>query len=180
LSFPRPRTKHTEHGRREPFGLAGRAPNLAPRAPVRRAACGLAARGLQHVASGHAVTKAILTSPGFIQAFGAAAADAGTGLLSEGGDCLSTTLSPSELDAVLPTLTLIFGKGPTVTVTANATQAYLIPSGPGSWCGALLSLAPDSGYPFVVSLGAPILRSSVVVFDRAKRRLGFAPHTPCP
>jgi hypothetical protein len=29
-------------------------------------------------------------------------------------------------------------------------------------------------------MGAAVLRSSVVIFDRAKKRIGFAPHTACP
>jgi hypothetical protein len=29
-------------------------------------------------------------------------------------------------------------------------------------------------------MGAAVLRSSVVVFDRVKKRVGFAPHTACP
>jgi hypothetical protein len=29
-------------------------------------------------------------------------------------------------------------------------------------------------------MGAPILRSNVLIFDRAQKRLGIAPHTACP
>jgi hypothetical protein len=28
-------------------------------------------------------------------------------------------------------------------------------------------------------LGGPVLRSNIVVFDRANQRIGFAPHQPC-
>jgi len=50
----------------------------------------------------------------------------------------------------------------------------------GQWCPALYPVAPNVGYPFIASLGAPVLRSSVVIFDRQEGRIGFAPHTPCP
>jgi hypothetical protein len=29
-------------------------------------------------------------------------------------------------------------------------------------------------------MGAPVLRSNVLVFDEGQKRLGFAPHTACP
>jgi len=29
-------------------------------------------------------------------------------------------------------------------------------------------------------MGSPVLRSNVVIFDRANKQIGFAPHTPCP
>ena len=35
-------------------------------------------------------------------------------------------------------------------------------------------------FPLASILGAPVLRSNVVIFDRAKKRIGFAPHAPCP
>jgi hypothetical protein len=34
--------------------------------------------------------------------------------------------------------------------------------------------------PVAAIMGAPILRSNVLIFDRAQKRLGLAPHTACP
>jgi hypothetical protein len=28
-------------------------------------------------------------------------------------------------------------------------------------------------------MGSPVLKSNVVIFDRANKRIGFAPHTAC-
>jgi len=128
------------------------------------------------------VTSAIATSAGFLAAFGAdgGAPDGGGSFFSETSSCATTTQTKAQLDAALPPITLVFGSSPSITVTAVATEAYLIPFGGGVWCPALLPLAPDTAYPFVASLGAPILRSSVVIFDRQHGRIGFAPHKPCP
>jgi hypothetical protein len=129
------------------------------------------------------VVNAIVESAGFRDAFGA---DAGGGDAGEGAffsmtsNCATTTKTAAELDATLPPITLVFRGTPTVSITAKATESYLVPVGGGGWCPGLLTLAPDEDYPFVASLGAPILRSSVVIFDRAHSRIGFAPHGPCP
>jgi hypothetical protein len=121
-------------------------------------------------------------SAGFVAAFGAdaGAPDAGGGFFSATGGCATTTFTKAELDSSLPPITLVFGATAPVSLTAVATESYLIPFRGGAWCSALYLLAPDASYPFVASLGAPMLRSSVVIFDRAQRRIGFAPHAPCP
>jgi hypothetical protein len=128
------------------------------------------------------VVSAIVDSEGFRDAFGADAGgpDAGGGFFSMTSNCATTTQTAAQLDATLPTITLVFRGTPSVSVTAKATEAYLVPVGGGAWCPGLLPLAPDEDYPFVASLGAPILRSSVVIFDRAHSRIGFAPHGACP
>jgi hypothetical protein len=49
------------------------------------------------------------------------------------------------------------------------------------WCPALAAQAQSAqSFPFASVMGASILRSSVVVFDREANRIGFAPHTACP
>jgi len=128
------------------------------------------------------VANAITASAGFRAAFGADAGgpDAGASFFSENGNCGTTTLTKAELDATLPALTLVFGSTSPISVPAVATEAYLVPYPDGVWCPALFPLAPDAGYPFIASIGAPLLRSNVVIFDREMRRIGFAPHTPCP
>jgi ribonuclease J len=92
----------------------------------------------------------------------------------------SVTLSQTqeELDAMLPSLTLVFGVDPSVSVQATATESYLTTYGGGAWQP---SIQVRSGFaPFAAILGAPILRSNIVIFDRAKSRAGFAPHSACP
>ena len=127
------------------------------------------------------VSNAIVSSAGFQSAFGvdAGGPDAGTSFFSQTSNCATTTLSKAQLDASLPSLTLVFGSTSPISVTAVATEAYLVPCADGVWCPALVPLVPDAGYPFVASIGAPLLRSNVVIFDRANSRIGFAPHTPC-
>jgi hypothetical protein len=76
-------------------------------------------------------------------------------------------------------LTLAFGDDESVTVQAVATESYLVPY-QGYWCPALYGMDQGHDFPFAAILGSPVLRSRVVVFDRANRRVGFAPHAPCP
>jgi hypothetical protein len=128
------------------------------------------------------VALAVESSPGFAAAFGADAGgpDGGASLFSDTGGCLTTSFTKSQLDSSLPAITLVFGKTAPISVQATATESYLVPVGGGMWCSALYVLAPDTSYPFVASLGAPVLRSNVVIFDRDAGRIGFAPHAACP
>jgi hypothetical protein len=144
------------------------------------------------------ITSAIARSPAFAQVFGA---DAGATFFSQpppadagasdaGGDidagieagqgCATVTASRSELDAMLPPLTLTFGSSPGVTVHVTATQSYLTQATDNVWCASIASVTAGPAFPFDAIVGTPILQSSVTVFDRANRRLGFAPHTSCP
>jgi hypothetical protein len=65
-------------------------------------------------------------------------------------------------------------------VNAAATQSYLFDAGEGVWCSAIAAVDPGPTLPFDAIVGTPVLQSSIVVFDRANARLGFAPHAPCP
>jgi hypothetical protein len=122
-----------------------------------------------------AITSAIAASPGFAQVFGA---DAGTSFFAQ--SCTTLTRTRDELDAMLPPLTLTFGGNPAVDVQATATQSYLLQGGTNVWCSVIAAIDPGPSLPFDSIVGTPILQSSVVVFDRVNRRLGFAPHGPCP
>ncbi|HEY3819885.1 MAG TPA: pepsin-like aspartic protease [Polyangiaceae bacterium] len=93
----------------------------------------------------------------------------------------STAFSATKasLDAALPALTLTFSSG--ATVQALPTESYLVAVASDVWCPALAQQAQsDQTFPFASVMGAAVLRSSVVVFDREKKRIGFAPHTACP
>ena len=113
------------------------------------------------------------------------AADAGSGAVNGASwfssiqNCVRLTQTKAELDAMLPGMTLVFGSSPSISVEAVATESYLVPY-QDYWCPALYSMAPGPSFPLASILGSPILRSNVVIFDRANQRIGFAPHTPCP
>jgi len=123
-----------------------------------------------------ALTSAIAASPAFAGLFGPAASS-----FFSGTDCVTLTETKAQLDATLPPLTLTFGSSPGVTAKATATESYLLTYGNGQWCPAIVSRAPDADFGGIAAiLGAPMLVSNVVIFDRASKRVGFAPHTACP
>ena len=96
-----------------------------------------------------------------------------------GQSCKKLSTTKSELDAALPPLTLTFGKGAdAIAVQAAPTESYL-GEYDGWWCSTLLSFDPSPDLRIASIMGAPVLRSNVVIFDRENQRLGFAPHTPC-
>jgi hypothetical protein len=120
------------------------------------------------------LTSAIAASPAFSGIFGTAASS-----FLSGSDCVALTQTKAQLDEALPPLTLTFGSG--VSAQATATESYLLTYGGGEWCPSIVSRAPDSDFAGIAAiLGAPMLTSNVVVFDRANKRVGFAPHTACP
>jgi hypothetical protein len=133
------------------------------------------------------ITSSLVASPAFTQAFGATggqqlfgaqgAADAD---ITTSPGCATTTATRDELDAMLPALTLSFDGSPVATVTAHATQSYLMQAGPSTWCSVLAAVDPGPDFPFDSIVGTPVLQSSVVVFDRVNQRLAFAPHAACP
>lgn len=93
--------------------------------------------------------------------------------------CKEVSTSKEELDAKLPPLTLTFGSEPDViSVRAAPTESYLA-SERGRWCSTLASFDPSEDIPLAAVMGAPVMRSNIVVFDRENRRVGFAPHAPC-
>jgi hypothetical protein len=95
--------------------------------------------------------------------------------------CANASESKAALDAALPSLTLTFGTSPAITVKASATESYLFNAGGNTWCSAIVGI--DQGattFPLASIMGAPVLKSNVVIFDRGQKRIGFAPHAPCP
>jgi hypothetical protein len=122
----------------------------------------------------NAITAAIAASPNFASLFGSDAS-----WFSSLGNCQPLSQTKAEIDAALPPLTLVFGTSPSISVQASATESYLVPY-QGAWCPALLAQDPTQGTPFAAIMGSPVLRSNVVIFDRANSRIGFAPHAPCP
>jgi hypothetical protein len=121
-----------------------------------------------------ALTTAIASDAQFQKVFGGAAFFASQG-------CAAVTETKAALDAALPALTLTFGSTAPIRVTMLATDSYLFPYGADRWCPALDGIAQSSDeFPLASILGAPLLRSSITIFDRANHRLGFAPHAACP
>jgi hypothetical protein len=125
-----------------------------------------------------ALVSAIGASPSFSAMIGMSAGS----FFADPNHCTMGSQSKDALDAALPPLTLTFGSSVAVSIQASATESYLMPNGAGGWCPAFVSLAPDaSAYPEIAAhLGAPILRSQIVIFDRAHHRVGFASHAACP
>jgi hypothetical protein len=124
----------------------------------------------------NALTSALAASSAFQQVFGAAAPS----FFADPNKCVALTQTKTALDAALPPLTLTFGSSPGVSAQASATESYLLTLGNGQWCPAITSRTPSPGFQSIAaSLSAPILRSNVVIFDRANQRIGFAPHKPC-
>jgi hypothetical protein len=126
-----------------------------------------------------ALSAAIAATPGFQQVFGTSVGAAWFSS-ARAPSCTTLTQTKAELDATLPPLTLSFGMSPAIEVQAAATESYIWPYG-GQWCSALLSAqaAGLSSFPLASIIGSPVLRSNLVIFDRANGRVGFAPHTPC-
>ncbi len=110
------------------------------------------------------------TSAGFPSGFFPASA-------STGFSCANVSQTKAQLDAALPPLTLTFSGG--ATIQASPTESYLYSGGTGVWCPALVGNTPSAQFPIASIIGAPLMRSSVVIFDRAQQRVGFAPHKPC-
>ena len=96
--------------------------------------------------------------------------------------CVASKATAADVDAVLPPLTLVLGDDASVHVDLPASQSYVLPSsefGPlanaDGWCPGLASI---SGTP-KFDIGSSLLRSLLVVFDRANGRFGVAPRPAC-
>jgi hypothetical protein len=126
-----------------------------------------------------ALSAALSADAGFKQVFGANAAD--WFKLQQGNPaCADLTQTKAQLDAALPPITMTFGASPGITVKALATESYLMPYPGMGWCNAMIPQAQSAtGFPLASIMGAPILRSNVTIFDRANKRIGFAPHAAC-
>jgi hypothetical protein len=132
-----------------------------------------------------AATAAIASNAQFQRLFGGADWFSST---TEPPSCAGSGTTAAQLDASLPTLTLTFGSGPSISVEARATSSYLQAQNSGGttvWCpglaveGFTCGGSGDAGCPSEALIGDAFLRSSVVIFDRQNSRMGFAPHI-CP
>jgi hypothetical protein len=121
------------------------------------------------------LTSSIAANPKFVAIFGNVAAS----FFSSPNNCVTLSQTKAQLDATLPPLTLVFGSNASVSVQAAPTESYLV-SYQGEWCPALYAMNPTQAFPIAAIMGSPVLRSSIVIFDRANKRIGFAPHAPCP
>ena len=121
-----------------------------------------------------ALIAAIGSDAAFTKTFG------GASFFTAQQPCVATSATKATLDATMPALTLTFGSGPAITVHATATESYLFSYMGQGWCSAIQGFPSGPNAPVAALMGAPILRSNVLVFDRAQKRLGFAPHTACP
>jgi hypothetical protein len=129
---------------------------------------------LLQTAAYDALTAALESNAAFAQVFGAS-------FFSSQGACADVTETKEALDAMLPALTLTFGSNPGVAIPAAPTESYLYPQQSSSWCSALITdPSVFSEVPLASIIGSPILRSNIVIFDLAQKRVGFAPHTACP
>ena len=119
---------------------------------------------------------AIQANAAFTQVFGASFFPAASS--SPQPNCVGgVSLTKTQLDAMLPTMTLTFGSNPAIEVQAVATESYLM-NIQNEWCTGMLGI-DFGGQPIGAILGAAVLKSSVVVFDQDNNRIGFAPHKPC-
>jgi hypothetical protein len=95
--------------------------------------------------------------------------------------CKPSSATAAELDAALPPFTLVLGPADApVRLVLPATRSYVVPAtyyglAEGSWCPGVVGLSGMRTF----DIGDAIMRSSIVVFDRASKRLGFAPHAGC-
>jgi hypothetical protein len=93
-----------------------------------------------------------------------------------GGNCTQATLTKAQLDAALPPLGLSFGS---VSVQLPATDSYLMAIGDGTTATTYCPALDTSADVTFTDLGNSLIRSQVVIFDRANRQLGLAPTAPC-
>jgi hypothetical protein len=122
------------------------------------------------------VVPAIVSSPQFQTIFGQGV-EWFLGVNNPNLGCTAIHRTKAELDVALPPLTMTFGSNPEVSIQVLPTESYLVPA-QDMWCPGLVAFDPSPSLPVSI-LGAPVMRGSVIIFDRAKRRVGFAPHTPC-
>jgi hypothetical protein len=98
--------------------------------------------------------------------------------------CRPMAETRAELDAMMPKLTIAFGESLEVSILATATSSYLLPvpyEGQTYWCPGIGTLPSGSaGDGVVADIGGALLHSTLVIFDRANKRVGFAPHGSCP
>jgi hypothetical protein len=121
-----------------------------------------------------AVTAVIEADPDFAQLGGPA-------FWTEGA---AVAMTPAELDAVLPALTIDIEADPPIALTLPATESYVTwSSAEGGTFQYFRSLYSDAelgpGYEEFVDLGNRVMTSYVVYVDRTEGTVGFAPAVGC-
>jgi hypothetical protein len=121
-----------------------------------------------------ALVAALEANANFAGAFGA-------GFFSA-GDCVTSAMTPSQLDAQLPFLAISFASttsGQAFSVSLPPTKSYLDMhlNSSGTTQYYCPGVSPTATNPPIV--GGSFLRSFVTVFDRAYARLGFATQAGC-
>jgi hypothetical protein len=97
-------------------------------------------------------------------------------------DCFSSSLSPAEIDSMLPALSLSFPRvgGGTFSLDLKATDSYLPPTtepdGSTYYCSGILQGTAATG----TVLGTSAMLGHLVIFDLADGKIGFAPQAFCP
>jgi Eukaryotic aspartyl protease len=101
---------------------------------------------------------------------------------SPNANCTILDTPPAVIDAMLPTLTVTLGSTSPITVQLTATQSYLTYeysiSPLVSYCQTLIDGSPSYGDLYY--LGQSLMIGRALIYDRAGKRFGVAPGTPCP
>lgn len=102
-------------------------------------------------------------------------------IIYTGGCAVSAKdLTPAEVDAALPTMGISFpnstGSG-TISLELKATESYIysvdVSTGGYAYCFSM------TYSPSTAIFGNTMMRSHIVVFDRANEQVGFVPQAPC-
>src|SRR5262249_42254645 len=123
-----------------------------------------------------ALAASVAADPVFQKNFGPASFFSGTNCVLP-----SQGLTKVQLDAMLPTLTLVVPSptGETLTIDLPATDSYLLQQndtqGNAYYCSGIERAA---GSPTII--GANALHTLITIFDRVQGQIGFAPQLGCP
>jgi hypothetical protein len=120
----------------------------------------------------NALISQITSAPGYQQLFGGQPLSGDPSSI----DCLSSTATSDQVDAMLPPLSITLNdtNNGTFTLTASATQSYFLPVG-GQYC---FGVAAVSGIPITI-LGDTFMRAFVTTFDVENSQIRFAPQKGC-
>jgi Eukaryotic aspartyl protease len=96
-------------------------------------------------------------------------------------NCITSTLTPQQIDAELPTLTLLLSAGngsDPIEVTLTASNSYLYYQAESEtttfYCQNLIN-STTAGFGDSFYLGDTLMLNHVLVYDRANLRFGIAP-----
>jgi hypothetical protein len=96
-------------------------------------------------------------------------------------NCVTLDQSPSELDALFPPMTLTLGAASPIQVALTATESYLtysyVSGSMVQYCQGVVN--GTTSYGNIFYLGQSLMMNRVLIYDRAGKRFGIAPGTPC-